>query len=232
MKSRSRNRSHLRVYSIISVITLSAVLLIPSLSLGAGTGVGVFNSPPTFVGLSIIDHVDRVGIYVSISDYNGWDDVASVNVRIVDAKDRLISNMTYYQYNAAGVRVDSFVDNLGDYLIPPDTNHPSTTSSVQRFKGVGWFEDNTTQKMVFMVQPLNGAIINITAYDRDGASCSFEGPFSAQYSEPPIINNITIAVGISLIIAAAVSSYLFYGRRLSNSMARKIEKILSQVYEE
>lgn len=232
MKAGNQKKRYTNLAFSTLVLALSVLLLIPSLSLGAGTGVGVFNSPPTFVDLSIIDHVDRVGIYVSISDYNGWDDIASVNVRIVDAKDRLISNMTYYQYNSDGSRTDSFVDNLGDYLIPPDPAHPSTTSYVQRYHGVGWFEDNTTQRMVFMIQPLNGAIINVTAYDRDGASCSFEGPFSAQYSEPPVINNITVAVGISLITAAAVSSYALYGRRESNKMARRIERILSQIYEE
>ncbi len=233
MRARSGNRSSSRIsVALFLAIALSAVLFLPSQSQGAGTGVGVFNSPPTFVSLSIIDHVDRVGIYVSISDYNGWDDIASVNVRITDSRDRLISNMTYYQYNADGVRTDSFVDNLGDFLIPPDPNHPTTTSYVERFSGVGWFEDNTTQKMVFMIQPLNGAFINVTAYDRDGASCSFEGPFSAQYSEPPIINNITIAVGVSLIAATGASAYAVYGRKNSNKMARKIEEILSQVYEE
>lgn len=226
------SKGFLPLFALFSVAALLIILFVPMMSQGAGTGVGVFNSPPTFVDLSVIDHVDRVGIYASVSDYNGWDDIASVNLKITDNKNRLICNITYYQYNADGVRTDSFVDNFGSCLISPDPDHPTTTSYVQRFHGVGWFEDNTTQKVVFMIQPLNGAFVNVTAYDKDGAFCTFEGPFSAKYSEPPVITNITITIGISLIAATGAAAYAVYGRKESNKMAKRIESILSQVYEE
>ncbi len=212
------------VILMVVIITFSSY----HMQIAKGDGVvTIYNAPPTFVTVKIQDVESRIVMTVDVSDYNGWEDIFRVYVNVTDIYGNIIESALYSQYpsNSSDQRVDTFSDLKGGVLIPEE-------SDVQRFpysppSGGGWGKDwfnATYQRMTFVFKPFLGYRIIVTAYDRKEVSCEYVGPFSSQYSVAPAMENPTVPIGISLIVAMVAGLLVFQQRRSSNKLARLAEE--------
>ena len=212
------------VISLVFVMILSAYPMAPSR--GAGV-VSIYNAPPTFPTVKIQDVQSRIVVTVEVSDYNGWEDIYKVRINITDSFGNIVEQAEYSQYpsNESDSRIDEFKDLKGGALI-------SKESDVERFpyrapSGGGWGTDwfnSTYQRMTFVFKPFSGYRILVTAYDRKMVSCVYTGPFNSEYEVPPVIENPTIPITISFIVAAVSGLILYIHRKDNNKLARLAEE--------
>ena len=60
-------------------------------------GVGVLNVPPKFGIIQIVQQEENIRVYLTISDYNSWEDLFAVNITLGDV-DTKISSFVFKQY--------------------------------------------------------------------------------------------------------------------------------------
>ena len=206
----------------IALLLIFGVLM-PSVE---GAEISIYNSPPTFVTVKIMDTGERVQVIVEVSDMNGWEDIWKVYVNITDISGGIVESSLYLQYmtNTSTNRVDLFSELEGNSLIPSE-------SEVQRFPfsgsagsvGTDWF-NATYQRMTFVFRPLSGYYVHITAFDKKLNKCEYGGPFSSKYEEPPLIDNPVVPLGLSLVIAAGAGAAIWMHRKHSNKLAQIVEE--------
>jgi hypothetical protein len=212
------------VISLVFIIILSAYPIMPS----RGAGATVFSTPPTFFTVKVQDVESRIVVTVEVSDYNGWEDVYKVQINITDSFGNIVERAEYSQYSSNvsnASRIDEFKDLKGGALIPKE-------SDVERFPykvlpngnlAPDWF-NSTYQRMTFVFKPFSGFRILVTAYDRKMLSCVYTGPFNSEYEVPPVIENPTIPITISLIVAGVSGIILYIHRKENNRLARLAEE--------
>jgi len=89
------NKKTIRLF-IISLF----ILLIFSLFITVNAdqaGVGVLNVPPKFGIIQIVQQEKNIRVYLTISDYNSWEDLYAVNITLEDT-DTQISSFVFKQY--------------------------------------------------------------------------------------------------------------------------------------
>lgn len=211
----------------ITISFISAFLLISCISLDTttGTGVGVINVPPTFVSIEIDEIDDQYHIDTVISDNNGRGDIYALNVNIYDSNKELLSNFSYYQWDSTdrrtASRIDSFVDHQGGYLVRDE-------SSFERYVGPDWFMENTTIRIRFVVEPLDGETIVITAQDMRLEEAVFEGPLTSQVSIPPFIRGRMIPLLTSALVAILGTGVVLLDRRNKNVLAMAVRQKMEE----
>ncbi|MFO8110415.1 MAG: hypothetical protein R6U17_07865 [Thermoplasmata archaeon] len=211
---------------VIVICVISLVLLSTSaVAQNDGTGIGVLNVPPTFVSIDIQEADDYIYIEALISDYNGRGDIYSLNVHIFDPNENLLSNFSYYQWDstdrATASRIDAFVDHDGDYLVRKEC-------SMERYVGPDWFLENTTIKIRFVVRPLEGETIVMTARDMKQTEAFYEGPIASKVIAPPIIQGQIIPLFISAMVASLITAVVIYDRRNKNALAMAVREKMEE----
>lgn len=212
--------------SVILLLILGSTANIGIQAKGAGI-ISIYNAPPSFVTVKILDSGERIQVIVEVSDMNGWEDIFRVYVNTTDSRGNLVESALYSQYpgNSSTHRIDLFSESAGNSFIPGE-------SEVTRFPytqpgGGGWGRDwfnATYQRMTFVFKPFSSYRIHVEAFDRKMEKCEYNGPFSSKYEEPPIISDPTVPLGISLVIASGAGAALYVKRRQSNKMARLVEE--------
>lgn len=223
---------HENVGAKAAVVMFIAFLIIasyPVQTVRADGVVTIYNAPPTFVGVKIQDVESRIVMTVEASDYNGWEDIFRVYINVTDVYGNVIESAVYSQYptNDSDQRIDEFRDLRGGVLLPDE-------SDVERFPynpptGGGWGDDwfnATYQRMTFVFKPFSGYRILITVLDKKMVSSEYVGPFTSTYSIPPVVDNPTIPISISLIVAIVAGALIFIHRKGSNKLARLAEEKL------
>jgi len=215
------------------MLLLAAVLALAMVSQDVGgTGVGVWNSPPTFVSMSIPDTDTEIAVVINVSDYNGWADIYMVVLTVKDDAGAVVQEVVYKQYpaNTSSVRVDTFEETAGSFMKPKNPEDPYSGCRVRRFSGVGWFEDNTTQEVTFLFHPFAGSTIDVLMEDSKGLTSFHEGPFTDRFKDvlpppPPVFDNPAVPVTISTMVAAVGAAVAVTGRMKSNKMARMVMRM-------
>ncbi len=205
-------------------IALTALFIISGIVAPSvrGAEISIYNSPPTFVDIKIIDTDERIQVVVEVSDMNGWEDIWKVYVNVTDMNGNLVESALYQQYmtNSSGNRVDLFSDS-SNYLIPGESDvmrFPFTSVSSK-----DWF-NATYQKITFVFRPFSGYYIHVEAFDKKSNKCEYSGPFSSKYEIPPVVENPVVPLGISLVIAAGTGAGIYVHRRHSNRLAQLAEE--------
>ncbi len=212
---------------ILLILILIAVLVLNSTASAqnAGGGVGVLNTPPTFVSIDITEIDDHYHIEAVVSDYNGRNDIYSLDVNIIDANNNMISNFSYYQWDSTdrttASRIDSFVDHEGDYLVREECN-------IERYVGSNWFMENTTITVRFVVRPLDGKTITIRAHDFRMEEAYYEGPVTSKIAVQPIIQGRAIPIIVSVITAGIGTGAVIFDRRNKNVLAQTVRQKMEE----
>ena len=215
-----------KVLLVVCMVTVLLVFPVASArNNNDGTGIGVLNVPPTFVSIDIEEVDGYTHIEAVVSDYNGRGDIYSLSVHILDPDKNLLSNFTYYQWDstdrATASRIDAFVDHDGGYLVREDCR-------MERYVGPNWFLENTTLKVRFVVRPLAGETIIITARDMRQTEAYYEGPMSSKVTAPPIIQGQIIPLLISAMVASLVTAVVTYDRRNKNVLAMAVREKMEE----
>ncbi len=211
--------------AILAVIIL-VITAIPSPAQADGV-VSIYNAPPTFVSVKIQDTGSRIVVVVEVSDYNGWENIYRVDLNVTDSYGNVIESASYLQYpnNESDQRIDEFRDLKGGVLLPQECD-------VERFPyqppstggwGPDWF-NATYQRVTFVFKPFSGYRIMLRAYDKKMAYCENIVPFSSEYRVPPVIDNPSVSVGISLIVSILAGVAIYMHRRSSNKLAQIAEE--------
>ncbi len=207
------------------VLTITATILLSTTVSAQNSGVGVRNTPPTFVSIDITEVDDYYHIEVVVSDYNGRGDIYGLDVNIYDTDDNMLSNFSYYQWDstnrATASRIDSFVDHDGDYLVREECG-------IERYVGNNWFLENTTISVNFVIQPLDGKNIQIKAHDMNMEEAFYEGPITSKIKLQPIIQGRAIPIIISAITASIGTGTVIFDRRNKNVLAKAVRKKMEE----
>jgi len=197
--------------------------------------VGVDNDGPSFTNVTIEENHDHIYVHVSLRDLNGWDDIYLVNLTIRDSNGRAISHVVYRQYSAPSevTPVIEWVELEGDYL---DRDY-SVWEAVPVYPWNPWAAKYIGLNVTFAFNSFPGETISIVGMDKGERldptdttnertnllSCEFEGPFSAEFTAPPIVENYVIPIAISFIVAVVGASIMTVRRHYSNKLAKTIE---------
>ena len=206
------------------VAAIALALVVASGLVRADSGVGVLNTPPTFLDISVGDADGYIVVNINISDGNGWKDVFLVNVVILDGNGAVVENATYQQHDtntSYDVVNDKWTDNYGENLA-------ADRCAITRYFNTSWYLENNTLNLKFYFDQFQGKTISVTGIDVRHESCISEGPFSSTYRPEPLVKKeieVIALISVSVIAAIILGLVMTYRRVLNNRLARKIETI-------
>ncbi len=205
-----------------TLIFLFSILLSGN-TLAQQGGIGVDNDGPSFLDISIIETDDFTFVNVEVRDLNGWNDLFSINVTVLDNQDRPISSVSYMQYtslSSTSVATILWNQTAGNYL-------DRTQSTWTPIPVAPWNPGNAIVEIglraSFAFQKFSGQSIRILAMDRGQLTCEYNGPFSAEYTPAPVFDNVAIPIGLSSVIAGVAAIFMVYRRFSNNKLARAVE---------
>ena len=214
----------------ISVVLLLLVLPLANPfihSRGAAGTISIYNIPPSFVAVKILDSEERILVIAEVRDMNGFEDIFRVYLNATDSRGNVVESAFYSQYatNTSTSPRDRFGEQSGNYLMVLESNVTRFHYTPQTDGGWGpdWI-NATYQRIIFVFKPFSAYRIHIEAFDKKMAKCEYSGPFSSKYEEPPLIEDPVVPLGLSLVIAAGTGAALYVKRRQSNKMAKLVEE--------
>jgi hypothetical protein len=209
--------------SVLTAVLLLVLIAHPGTTRAQQPGIGVDNDGPSFMDISIIETDTLTFINVEVRDLNGWNDLFSINVTVLDNQNRPISSVSYMQYSSlssTSVATINWNQTVGNYL-------DRTQSTWLPIPVSPWNPENAIVeiglRVSFAFQKFSGQTINILAMDRGQLTCEHNGPFSAEYTPSPIFGNVAIPIGLSTVIAAVAAVFMAYRRHSNNKLARAVE---------
>jgi hypothetical protein len=214
-----------RIFSLLTISFLLAICIQAGLSSAQqGGGIGVDNDGPSFMDISISETDLVTFVNVEIRDLNGWTDIFSINVTILDNQENAISQVSYMQYpnlQSTTVMIIDWNETVGTYLLgPPD-------STWLNIPVAPWNPNNADMeiglRVSFALQKFSGQSISIRAMDRGQLTCEYRGPFSAEYTPAPAWENVAVPISLSTIIAVCAGGFMAYRRFKNNKLARAVE---------
>lgn len=219
----------MRALLLLALFTAAALLpVVLAGNASAQTGVGVWNSPPTFTSIDLRDDNEVITLIINVSDYNGWGDLFQVTVEITDQDRVPIQQAVFQQYatNTSTVRIDRFDQPISS----PNLYLDVEMSRVTRYPGTDWYNENNTLGITFVFRPFGGTYIHIKAEDKRGLYAVHDGPFTPKYVgvdlTPPFFGEDTVVpLAISTTVATVGGAAAVVDRRGSNKMARRIERM-------
>ncbi|MBA3045359.1 MAG: hypothetical protein KKH41_08575 [Candidatus Thermoplasmatota archaeon] len=212
-----------RCLSLVFSVFLVFLVVQAGTSRAQQGGIGVDNDGPSFIDISLTETDDFTYVNVEVKDLNGWNDIFSINVTIMDNQDRPISRVSYMQYSSLGstsVATILWNQTAGDYL---DT----TRSTWIPLPVAPWNPDNAVVeiglRVSFAFHKFSGYSINILAMDRGQLTCEYNGPFSAEYTPAPVFSDVVIPISLSSFIGIGGAGFMVYRRHSNNKLAKAVE---------
>ena len=214
-----------KLFHSIFISSVLALAILISLSQFASAQIGVDNDGPSFTQISIEEVDEVIFVTVVVRDLNGFSDIFLVNVTVFDELDRVITRVHFSQYSDLNSTTyfPRFAQEEGQYL--------NSEHSTSRPVGISpWNPDNADTdiglEVIFAFDKFAGKSITIICRDMGDIplSCEHSGPFSAEYTPPPVFgDNVGIPIALSGIIAATGTIFMVYRRFKNNKLARAVE---------
>src|SRR5256886_595544 len=167
-----------------------------------GGGVTVINVPPQFSGFRIRTQDGLNYIDVVVSDYNSWSDIFRVEVAIENDLQAPIADVTFQQYpdNATLQRQPQFTEPVGSFLVR------SLSSATYSATGQS-IPERTEMRVTFVMSPVNGKWLSVTATDLGGLTAFAQVEYSAGFlGRLPTANSwilVAVALTFSAVLVAA-----------------------------
>lgn len=164
---------------------------------GARDGVTVINVPPQFSGFRIATRDGLNYIDVVVSDYNSWEDIFRVEVKIQGEATASVADVAFQQYpdNVTLQRQPQFTESVGSFLV---RSLSSATYNVQPVT----IPERTEMRITFVMSPVNGKLLSVTTTDLAGLQAFAQVEYSAGFlSRLPAVNNwILVAVALTFAV--------------------------------
>lgn len=216
------SRGMLPALFMACVILMSLAAGISSAQDTNNPGIGVDNDGPSFISTSITETDTNKYVNVQVRDLNGWDDIFSINVTVLDGRGNPICSVSYMQYpNLVSTSVAAIIWNetAGGFF-------DEAGSSWNIIPVLPWNTGNTTNiglSVNFAFEKFSGDRIQILVLDRGLLTCATDGPFSAEYTPAPEWENVAIPISLSSVVAVFAAGFLVYRRFKNNKVARAVE---------
>ena len=139
-------------------------------------GVGVLNVAPKFSEIKIVSFQKTMRLYLTISDYNSWDDVYRINVTL-EYHGSQVANFQFHQYADPGSfqRINEFTEmSHGKNLLQIDrcsSTHSNKSETV---------EDKCELRVLFVFTKTLMTNIKITVEDREGEKAMAQVDYSTE----------------------------------------------------
>jgi hypothetical protein len=196
-------------------------------------GVGVLNVSPQYNIIRLVKQDDTFRVYLTVSDYNSWDDIQSINVILMD-ETGIKAEFIFKQYvdNTTFDKINEFSEKSEDnnYLVIKKCSYDHSNGED--------VEDKCNLNLLFVFQETSFTNINIIAYDRSGATATIQIDFTSE--ELTRRGNIIIIPGIDKSAILEIPQYfldiiaLIISSLATWCIIRKtdITKIMRAIYEE
>ena len=205
-------RMRLRVGVVLLLLLMLYFATFPKPTSGQAGTVGVLNVAPTFRYIELTKLDGLYAIRVVPYDGNGWGDITLVRVNITSQDNKDVSLVEFQQYNNSE-RVNRFVDLAGHWLVKERSSYAYTNETESGMNLCSII-------LTFILRPMDGAKINITAYDRAGLFAEHKGPFTLKMPSPFTYYIVPASFTIAMLFAII----MMYSRWKSNQMAKIIER--------
>jgi len=190
---------------ILSLAVLTAILFISFSSIDANAGqagVGVLNVPPQYSMIRLVQQDNSIRVYLTVSDYNSWEDIYSVSVVLEDA-DVEKAEFLYKQY----ADLTSY-EKVNEFSETSKENNLLVTKkcSCNNSDGVDTVEDRCNLEILFVFHTTWFTRLNIIASDRGGSTATLQ----LDYTTEDLIRSGTIIIipGLDNSIAVEIPPYL------------------------
>lgn len=218
------SKRFIRGVPALIVCILLAVSLQSCIASAQQGGFGVLNDGPSYLDISILEDETYKSVSVEIRDLNGWNDIFSVNITVLDSQNRALSQVSYSLYpnlNETTVVVPNWDETAGTYFVEGESGWAS-------FEVVPWTVPenavmNIGLRVNFTFQKFSGDRILILTTDRGELTCAYDGPFSAEYTPAPVWDNVAVPITLSTTVATTGAVFLAYRRFKNNKLARAVE---------
>ncbi|MBN2066565.1 MAG: hypothetical protein JW771_07155 [Candidatus Thermoplasmatota archaeon] len=191
-----------RVTALVVIVLFLWCFIVGS-PVGAASkaGVGVLNVPPTFRMIRLVQQDNTIRIYLTLSDYNSWEDIFSASVTLEDSG-LDIATFTYQQYSdrTSWIKTNQFNETSSkDLLIVTKCSYDSSRDRET-------VEDRCNLVILFVFQTDFFTRLHIVASDREGATATA----SIDYNADEMIRNSEIIVipGVDEPVSVTMPPYL------------------------
>jgi hypothetical protein len=149
-------------------------------------GVGVLNVAPQYSMIRLVQQDDYIRVYLTVSDYNSWDDIYSVSVILEDAGAKK-AEFFYKQYSTVNsyIKVNEFSESPRDNSLLVSQkcsyNHSNRMETV---------EERCNLEVLFVFYTTWFTRLNVLAQDRGGSTATMQ----LDYSTEDLIRSGTIII--------------------------------------
>jgi hypothetical protein len=149
-------------------------------------GVGVLNVSPQYSMIRLVQQDDYIRVYLTVSDYNSWEDIYSVSITLEDAGVKK-AEFLYKQYSTVNsyIKVNEFSELPQDnnLLVPQKCSHNHSN----RMETV---EERCNLEVLFVFYTTWFTRLNVLAQDRGGSTATMQ----LDYSTEDLIRSGTIII--------------------------------------
>ena len=196
-------------------------------------GVGVLNVSPQYNFIRLTQQDDTFRIYLTVSDYNSWEDIQSINVILMDENGEK-AEFIFQQYkdNITFDKINEFSEKSkeNNFLVIKKCSFDISNGEE--------IEDKCNLDLLFVFQKIWFTNLDIIAHDRNGETAIIQLDYSSE--DLTRSENIIIIPGITKSTIFEIPSYLLNIIALTIStfltfyIARKTDliKIVRAIYEE
>jgi len=179
------------VLLFLIVITIIFFQNIFSNNIKAGNaGVGVLNVSPQYNIIRLTQQENNFRIYLTVSDYNSWDDIQSINVILMDnTGEKAEFIFKQYEDNTTYDKINEFSEK------PKENNFLIIKKCSYDHSNGEEIEDKCNLDILFVFQKTWFTSLNIIAYDRSGDTATIQLDYSSE--DLTRSGNIIIIPGIN-----------------------------------
>jgi len=165
-------------------------------------GVGVLNVPPTFRMIRVVQQDDFIRVYITISDYNSWEDIYSASVTLEDYGLET-AEFFYKQYEdrTSYIKTNEFNETSGnnDLLVKEKCSyeHSSKRETV---------DDRCNIEILFVFHTDWFTRLNVLVSDREGSTATAHIDYNAE--EMMRNSEIIVIPGVDEPISVGIPPYL------------------------
>ncbi len=168
-------------------------------------GVTVINVPPEFSSLDIRTENSHQVIDIVVSDYNSWEDIRQVDLQILNEEGSQLAHVAFMQYtdNESIPSAQRFEELLGEVL-DRDLSviaYSTTPASIK---------DRTEIRITFVINPISGRWLNVTATDLAGTSAYAQ----VEFRDGRIGDSVALLPPVVVIMIALAASVILVSMRV------------------
>lgn len=164
-------------------------------------GVGVLNVPPQYSMIKLVQQDNLIRIYLTISDYNSWQDISSASVILVD------NGAKKAEFNFRQYTNETSFDSINEFSEDSIENNLLITKKCSFDHSDGdTVEEKCNLELLFVFQSTYFTSLNVIVSDRGGLTATIQLDYTSEELERS--GNIIIIPAINRPFTLQIPPYL------------------------